>query len=82
MMSPPLNYLMKLGPSNLSSWNRRDAGYRQMTISNVDEIIALIALYRPGPMDWIPDYIKGKEDPSTIQFPILYWKMYVLRPTG
>ena len=29
---------------------------RQMTISNVDEIIALIALYRPGPMDWIPDY--------------------------
>ena len=42
---------------------------RQMTISNVDEIIALIALYRPGPMDWIPDYIKGKEDPATIQFP-------------
>lgn len=42
---------------------------RQMTISNVDEIIALIALYRPGPMEWIPDYIKGKEDPETIQFP-------------
>ena len=42
---------------------------RQMTISNVDEIIALIALYRPGPMEWIPDYIKGKEDPKTIQFP-------------
>ena len=40
-----------------------------MTISTVDEIIALIALYRPGPMDWIPDYIKGKEDPSTIEFP-------------
>ena len=39
-----------------------------MTISNVDEIIALIALYRPGPMEWIPDYIKGKED-RTIQFP-------------
>ena len=42
---------------------------RQMTISSIDEIIALIALYRPGPMDWIPDYIKGKEDPSTIRFP-------------
>ena len=40
-----------------------------MTISSIDEIIALIALYRPGPMDWIPDYIKGKEDPSTIRFP-------------
>ena len=35
----------------------------------MDEIIALIALYRPGPMEWIPDYIKGKEDPSTIKFP-------------
>ena len=42
---------------------------KQMTISNVDEVIALIALYRPGPMEWIPDYIKGKEDPSTIKFP-------------
>ena len=40
-----------------------------MTISSVDEVIALIALYRPGPMEWIPDYIKGKEDPSTIKFP-------------
>ncbi|MBG30406.1 MAG: DNA polymerase III subunit alpha [Opitutae bacterium] len=42
---------------------------RQMTITNVDEIIALIALYRPGPMEWIPDYLKGKEDPSVIKFP-------------
>ena len=33
---------------------------KQMTISSVDEVIALIALYRPGPMEWIPDYIKGK----------------------
>ncbi|MFP6887433.1 MAG: DNA polymerase III subunit alpha, partial [Opitutales bacterium] len=42
---------------------------RQMSIGNVDEIIALIALYRPGPMEWIPDYLKGKEDSSTIKFP-------------
>ena len=55
---------------------------RQMTISSIDEIIALIALYRPGPMDWIPDYIKGKEDPSTIRFPILCWRMYVRKRTG
>ncbi|MEO6993973.1 MAG: DNA polymerase III subunit alpha, partial [Lacunisphaera sp.] len=27
------------------------------------------ALYRPGPMDWIPDYIRGKKDPSTVKFP-------------
>ena len=33
---------------------------RQFNISTIDEIIALIALYRPDPMDLIPDYIKGK----------------------
>ncbi len=42
---------------------------RQFRISSIDEIVALIALYRPGPMDWIPDYIRGKRDPSTITFP-------------
>ena len=40
---------------------------RQFNISTIDEIIALIALYRPGPMDLIPDYIRGKNDPSTIK---------------
>ncbi|HZP60612.1 MAG TPA: DNA polymerase III subunit alpha, partial [Opitutaceae bacterium] len=42
---------------------------RQLQVSNIDEIIALIALYRPGPMDWIPDYIRGKKDPSSVKFP-------------
>ncbi len=42
---------------------------RQLQVSSIDEIIALIALYRPGPMDWIPDYIRGKKDPSTVRFP-------------
>lgn len=42
---------------------------RQFNISNIDEILALISLYRPGPMEWIPDYVKGKKDPSSISFP-------------
>lgn len=42
---------------------------RQFNLSQIDEIIALIALYRPGPMEWIPDYIRGKNDPSTVKFP-------------
>ncbi len=42
---------------------------RQFNMNNIDEIVALIALYRPGPMDWIPDYIKGKNDPSSIKYP-------------
>ena len=55
---------------------------RQMTISNVDEIIALIALYRPGPMDWIPDYIKGRKIHRLFSFLMHCWKMYVRKPTG
>jgi DNA polymerase III subunit alpha len=42
---------------------------RQIGLSTIDEIVALIALYRPGPMDWIPDYVRGKKDPSTVKFP-------------
>jgi len=42
---------------------------RQLQVSSIDEIIALIALYRPGPMEWIPDYIRGKKDPSTVRYP-------------
>jgi len=26
-----------------------------------EDLIALVALYRPGPMEWIPDYIAGKQ---------------------
>jgi DNA polymerase-3 subunit alpha len=42
---------------------------RQISLSSIDEIVALIALYRPGPMEWIPDYVRGKKDPSTVTFP-------------
>ncbi len=63
-----LNEARTIGVFQLESEGMRRL-CRQMTISNVDEVIALIALYRPGPMEWIPDYIKGKEDPSTIKFP-------------
>jgi DNA polymerase III subunit alpha len=42
---------------------------RQLQVSSIDEIIALIALFRPGPMEWIPDYVKGKKDPTTVRFP-------------
>jgi DNA polymerase-3 subunit alpha len=42
---------------------------RQISLATIDEIVALIALYRPGPMEWIPDYIRGKKDPSTVKFP-------------
>lgn len=42
---------------------------RQIGLSSFEEIIALIALYRPGPMQFIPQFIEGKKDPSTVVIP-------------
>jgi len=42
---------------------------RQIGLGTFEEIIALIALYRPGPMQFIPNFIKGKKDPSSIDIP-------------
>ena len=33
-----------------------------------EDVVAAISLYRPGPMDSIPRFIAGKEDPSTIKY--------------
>lgn len=47
------------GVFQLESAGMRDVG-RQMRLEQLEEIIALVALYRPGPMDNIPQYIKNK----------------------
>ena len=41
---------------------------KELKPSSVNDIIAGLALYRPGPMDFIPDYIRGKEDPSGVTY--------------
>ena len=33
-----------------------------------EDLIAMNALYRPGPMDYIPDFVERKNDPSKIQY--------------
>ena len=40
---------------------------------NLEDIIAVISLYRPGPMQSIPRFIAGKKNPSSVQYlsPIL-----------
>ncbi len=40
----------------------------QLRPSNFEDIIAAISLYRPGPMESIPRYIAGKQDPSSVQY--------------
>ena len=40
----------------------------QMKPERIDDIIAAIALYRPGPMDSIPKYIENSRDRSKIRY--------------
>ena len=42
---------------------------RQVQPRCIEELVALNALYRPGPMDYIPQYIDGKWKPETIHYP-------------
>ncbi len=41
---------------------------KQFDVQKIDDIIALIALYRPGPMDLIGDYIKRKRGLTKIRY--------------
>ncbi|PYK31369.1 MAG: DNA polymerase III subunit alpha [Verrucomicrobia bacterium] len=41
---------------------------KQFEVQKIDDIIALIALYRPGPMDLIGDYIKRKKGLTKIRY--------------
>ncbi|MCR5828750.1 MAG: DNA polymerase III subunit alpha [Lachnospiraceae bacterium] len=41
---------------------------KELAPSCIEDIIAGIALYRPGPMDFIPKYLKGKRDPEAVVY--------------
>jgi DNA polymerase-3 subunit alpha len=41
---------------------------KQFGVNSIDDIIALIALYRPGPMELIPDYVKRKKGQTKIKY--------------
>ena len=41
---------------------------KELRPQSLEDIIAGISLYRPGPMDFIPRYIKGKNNPESITY--------------
>ena len=41
---------------------------KELKPQSLEDIIAGISLYRPGPMDFIPSYIRGKNNPSSIVY--------------
>ena len=41
---------------------------KELKPQSLEDVIAGISLYRPGPMDFIPAYIKGKDHPESITY--------------
>lgn len=41
---------------------------KELKPQNLEDIIAGISLYRPGPMDFIPQYIKGKNNAESVTY--------------
>lgn len=41
---------------------------RQLNPTTLEDIIAMVALYRPGPMDWIPNFIAGKHKKKVTKY--------------
>ncbi len=54
--------LFQLNGSGMTKW------LKELRPSTIHDINAMVALYRPGPMQFIPDYIKRKHDPSLISY--------------
>lgn len=63
-----LNAGKTVGVFQLESGGMQGAA-RQVGISNIDDINAISALYRPGPMAFIPDYARGKKNPADVVYP-------------
>lgn len=68
----PLTYEMISKGDTLGVFQLESAGFRkfmrELKPSGLEDIIAGISLYRPGPMDSIPLYIKNKNNPNAITF--------------
>jgi DNA polymerase-3 subunit alpha len=56
-----------VGVFQLESEGMQEA-LREVGPTDFDDIVALVALYRPGPMRFIKDYARGKRDPATVRY--------------
>lgn len=68
-----LNVYKMLGEGKTEGvFQLESAGFKQflkeLKPQGLEDIIAGLSLYRPGPMDFIPKYIKGKNDPQSVEY--------------
>lgn len=52
----------QLGGSGMTRW------LKELKPTNINDIMAMVALYRPGPMDAIPEYIRRKYNPDLVHY--------------
>lgn len=52
----------QLGGSGMTRW------VKELKPTTIDDIMAMVALYRPGPMDVIPEYIRRKHHPEFVEY--------------
>ena len=50
---------------------------RELQPSTFEDLIAMNALYRPGPMDYIPDFIQRKHNPTLVQYDLPCMEKYL-----
>ena len=55
---------------------------RELHPTVFEDLIAMNALYRPGPMDYIPDFIKRKNNPSLVTYDIPCMEKYLKETYG
>lgn len=41
---------------------------KELVPTEIDDLIAMNSLYRPGPMEYIPQFIKGKHNPKSVKY--------------
>ena len=70
--SDPDTYRMLSSGDTLGVFQLESSGMTNVVTSlqprTIEEITAVVALYRPGPMDSIPSYIKGKHSPESVRY--------------
>ena len=57
-----------IGVFQFESEGMREA-LKKVRPTEFDDLVALVALYRPGAMDQIPTYARGKRDPASVAIP-------------
>ena len=66
----PATYEMLTRGETMGIFQLESTGMTQVLMSmrpkNLEDVIALISLYRPGPMDSIPTYLRNRKDPSKV----------------